>query len=60
MGRPPGLVKIRISFQGEFDDWFDLLLVGEEEMREVAAPTGWNIKTTFTDGANYCAVLTKG
>lgn len=59
-GRPPGLVKIRISFQGEFDDWFELLLVGEEEMREVVAPTGWKIKTTYTDGANYCAVLTKG
>ena len=59
-GRPPGLVKIRIGFRGEFDDWFDLLLVGEEEMREVIAPTGWKIKTTYTDGANYCAVLIKG
>ncbi len=58
-GRPPGLVTIRIGFQGEFDDWFDLLMVGEEEMREVVRPTGWDIKKIYVDGANYCAVLTK-
>ena len=59
-GRPPGLVTIRIGFQGEFDDWINLLLVGEEEMREIIAPTGWTIKTTYASGANYCAVLAKG
>lgn len=58
--RPPGLVKIRIGFQGEFDDWFDLLMVGEDEMRKIVAPTGWNMEKTYTDGANYCAVLAKG
>lgn len=58
-GAPPGLVRIRIGFQGEFDDWFDLLLVGEDEMREIAASTGWAVRATYADGANYSAVLTK-
>jgi len=59
-GRPPGLVTLRIGFQEEYDEWFDLLMVGEEEMREVIAPTGWTIKTTYVGGAIYCAVITKG
>ena len=58
-GRPPGLVTIRNGFQGDFDDWFELLMVGEKEMRQVIAPTGWTIKTIHIDGALYCAVLSK-
>ncbi len=58
-GRPPGLVTIRVGFEREFNDWFDLLLVGEEEMRKTIASTGWVIRTTHSDWANYCAVLKK-
>jgi SAM-dependent methyltransferase len=59
-GRPPGLVKVRVGFPGEYDDWFEFLIVGEEELVEVLEPTGWTLeKTHKSEGANYVAVLTK-
>jgi len=59
-GRPPGLVRIRIGFQGEFDDWFELLMLGEDELTEVLELTGWALKGTYrSEGANYIAILTK-
>ena len=58
--RPPGLVKIRVGFRGEYDDWFELLMVGEEEIVEVLGPTGWTLEETHgSEGANYAAILTK-
>ncbi|UCH56856.1 MAG: class I SAM-dependent methyltransferase [Candidatus Bathyarchaeota archaeon] len=59
-GRSPGLVRIRIGFQGELDDWFELLLVGEEELAELLEPTGWSISKIYCgEGANYVAILEK-
>jgi len=59
-GRPPGLVKIRVGFRGEYDDWFELLMVGEEELVEVLEPTGWEISKIYgSENATYVAVLTK-
>lgn len=59
-GRPPGLVRIRIGFQGEFDDWFELLMLGEEEQAEILTPTVWSIDKTYkSEGANYIAILRK-
>lgn len=59
-GRPPGLVKIRVGFRGEYDDWFELLMVGEEELFEVLEPTGWEISKIYgSENAIYVAVLTK-
>jgi len=59
-GRPPGLVKIRVGFWGEYDDWFELLMVGEDELVEVLEPTNWTLeKICRSEGANYVAVLTK-
>jgi len=58
-GRPPGLVTIRIGYQDEFDDWFDLLMVGEE-MREVIEPTGWMLERLYESGvASYTVILRK-
>lgn len=59
-GRPPGLVKIRVGFQGEYDDWLELLIVGEEELVEVLEPTGWTLERIYeSEGANYTAILKK-
>jgi SAM-dependent methyltransferase len=58
--RPPGLVKIRICFRGECDGWFELLMVGEEELVEVLEPTGWTLEKVYrSEGANYTAILKK-
>lgn len=59
-GRPPGLVRIRIGFREEFDDWFELLMLGEDELVEVLEPTGWGLNRTYkSEGANYIAILKK-
>jgi len=57
---PRGLATLRIGFDGVFYGWFDILLIGEEKMRETITPTGWVIRTKNSDRANYCAVLKKG
>ena len=60
-GRPPGLVRIRVGFGGEFDDWFELLLLGEEELAELLEPTGWSMSRVYgSGGATYVAILSKG
>ena len=59
-GRPPGLVKIRICFRGECDDWFELLMVGEVELVEVLEPTGWTLEKVYrSEGANFTAIIKK-
>ena len=60
-GCPPGLLRIRVGFQGEFDDWFELLILGEDELADVLESTGWTISRTYqSGGANYIAILKKG
>lgn len=60
MNRPPGLVKIRIGFRGEFDDWWELLLVGKKELAQLLEKTGWVISRTYDSGdAFFVAILTK-
>lgn len=60
MNRPPGLVRIRIGFRGEFDDWWELLLVGKEELAQLLEQTGWFISRIYdSDGASFVAILTK-
>jgi len=59
--RPPGLVKIRIGVGGECDDWFEFLLLGEEELAELLEPTGWSISRVYgSGGATFVAILSKG
>lgn len=59
-GRPPGLVKIRVCFRGECDDWFELLMVGEEELVEVLEPTGWTLEKVYrSEGASFTTILKK-
>jgi SAM-dependent methyltransferase len=60
MNRPPGLVRIRIGFQGEFEDWWELLMVGKEELTQLLEHTGWSISRIYdSDVASFVAILTK-
>ena len=56
-GRPAGQVTLRIGFNGEYSDWFDLLLQSKEEMAETVHPY-WRIDKTYGDEL-YTAVLKK-
>jgi len=59
-GRPPGLVTIRIGYQDEFNDWFDLLMIGEEEMWKIIEPTGWILERLYgSEIDNYAVILRK-
>ncbi|UCE10276.1 MAG: class I SAM-dependent methyltransferase [Candidatus Thorarchaeota archaeon] len=42
-GRPPGLIRIRMKYEGQIGDWFDLLSVTEEEMAELGGKAGWKL-----------------
>ncbi len=60
MQKPPGLVRIRIGFQGEFDDWWELLMVGRKELTQLLEHTGWSISKIYDSGvASFAAILTK-
>jgi SAM-dependent methyltransferase len=39
-GRPAGLVKIRLEYGDEADDWYDLLLASPEEMKKLCQRAG--------------------
>jgi SAM-dependent methyltransferase len=45
-GRPAGQVTIRVGFNGEYSDWFDLLMQSSEEMAETIHPY-WQIDRTY-------------
>lgn len=56
---PPGLVKVRIGFQGEYGEWFDLLLIQEELLIEILEPTRWEISKIYRSENSYIAILSK-
>lgn len=58
-GKPPGLVRIRIGFQGRYGGWFHLLWMSQEELAEVIELTGWAISKVYSEGSDYIAVLGK-
>jgi hypothetical protein len=58
-GKPPGLVRLRIGFQGRFGEWFQFLFMSEEELEEIIEPTGWTISKIYRSGSEYIAVLGK-
>lgn len=59
-GRPGGQARIRARYGEYKTQWFDLLLVSREEMKEVLDGTGWQV-SEFIDsgGSGYIAVMTK-
>jgi len=59
-GKPPGLVSLRLGFQGEYSDWFDFLMLGVEELKQVIEPTNWRVRKTYESGSSdYFAILEK-
>ena len=58
-GQPPGLVKIRVVFGGESSEWFDLLMLGREDLIELLEPTAWRVERLYASEANYFFVLEK-
>jgi hypothetical protein len=59
-GYPPGLVRIRLGFNGEYDEYFQLLMVTKEELAELIKPSGWNIAKIYdSEEGEYISVLTK-
>lgn len=60
-GRPAGQTTIRIEYKSEVDDWFSLLMVSPEELKNLVKDTGWNVlKITESDeGGHYGVVLKK-
>lgn len=60
-GKPAGLLKLRIEYEGEKGDWFDLLIVSPDELKTLIENTGWKIHRItgeFNDGM-YGFVLEK-
>ncbi len=56
-GRMPGQVRLRFTYRGQVDDWFDLLMVTEPEMRAFAERTGWRVSKVFrAEDAGYLRV----
>jgi SAM-dependent methyltransferase len=49
-GRPPGLVRIRLSYREEQTDWFDLWLTTREEIEPIAAAAGWELENEDAEG----------
>lgn len=59
-GKPPGLVKVRICFQGKCGGWFDFLMIGEDLLAEIIKPTGWSIKKFYRSvNSDYITILNK-
>ena len=51
-GRPPGLVRARIEYRDEPEDWWDLWMLTADEMTQVAAEGGWRIDSVVPAGAS--------
>jgi len=62
-GRPPGLITLRVRYQGRIGDWFDLLLIPPEELARLARETGWELVHVIWEGGyapgDYIGVLEK-
>ena len=57
-GRPPGQVTLRIEYQGKTGEWFNLLMVGPEQMEEMCSSIGWTIEKIYeSEDSFYSAIL---
>nr|MDO8099124.1 class I SAM-dependent methyltransferase [Candidatus Njordarchaeota archaeon] len=60
-GLSPGLVTIRVEYNGEEGDWFRLLLASPEEMKSLSEKVGLKLVRTIkqADNASYIGVIGK-
>ena len=55
----PGRLVIRSRYQRIVTDWFEYLMVDNNDLARILAPTAWEIETTYEqpDGPQYVVVL---
>jgi SAM-dependent methyltransferase len=58
-GRPPGLVRIRVVYKDQKDDWLDLWLASPQEMTECAEQAGWCFAEKIGVNSLYIGLLKK-
>ena len=57
-GRLPGALRMRVRYRRYVTPWFDYLLAGPEEMRELVADTPWSLAEVLGDeDGDYVGVL---
>lgn len=60
-GKPAGQIKIRLEYKNHQSNWFNLLLVSPQELKETIHDTGWQLVRIIrsASGPLYGAVLEK-
>lgn len=59
-GRMAGQLRLRVRHRGYATPWFDYLIVSRDELRELAAGSGWRVRRFVEpEGALYVVVLEK-
>ncbi|PSP39621.1 hypothetical protein BRC71_01465 [Halobacteriales archaeon QH_7_65_31] len=60
-GRLPGALRVRSRYETTHTPWFDLLTVSPTEMRELLAPSTWELREVIerNERGNYVAELRK-
>jgi len=57
-GRTSGQLRLRVRYRDLVGPWYEYLIVSPEEMAEIVAGTGWEIRRLVQDeGSYYVAVL---
>lgn len=58
--RMAGQIRFRVRYHHRATPYFDYLMVSPEEMRQLAADTGWHVAQVLpSPGSTYIAILTK-
>jgi SAM-dependent methyltransferase len=58
-GRLPGQIRIRVRYRDVATPWFDYLMVGRGELRDILDGTGWTLERTIDSDDTYIAVIDK-
>ncbi len=58
-GRMPGQIRIRVRYRDLATPWFDYLMVGTDELRDLLDGTGWTLERTIDSDDTYIAVIEK-
>jgi SAM-dependent methyltransferase len=58
-GRMPGQIRIRVRYRDLTTPWFDYLMVGTDELRDLLDGTGWTLNRTIDSDDTYIAVIDK-
>jgi SAM-dependent methyltransferase len=59
-GRLSGQIRIRVRHRRYATPWFDYLMVGPDELRDILEETGWHLARTLEGEDTYIAVMEKG